>query len=106
MTANSLKLFNEERERYSAALNDVYTPTSEAVDFLLPFPKEVIYQMQLPKRTTNWHGVYTQIEKNWSSLRSLQNRQRIWKDIEEIIKRIEKYETQLREQTSFIASSR
>jgi hypothetical protein len=93
VTANSLKLFKEERKRYSAQLRDVHTPTSEAVDFLLPFPKEVPDQLQLPRRNTNWHGVYTQIKKNWSSLRGLRNRQRIWKDVEEIIKRIEKYET-------------
>lgn len=94
VTANDLMLFKEERERYSAQLNDVYSPTSKAVDFLLPFPKEVPNQLKLPRGNTNWHGIYTQIKKNWSSLKGLRNRQRIWEDVEEIIKRIEKYETQ------------
>ncbi|KAJ5979985.1 hypothetical protein N7481_007283 [Penicillium waksmanii] len=69
VTKSSLKLFKEEREHYSLLLEDVYTPTSEVVDFLLPFPKEVPNQLQLSRRNTNWHGVYTQIKKSWSSLR-------------------------------------
>lgn len=95
VTTNSLKLFKEEREHYSSLLEDVYTPTSEVVDFLLPFPKDVPNQPKLSRRNTDWHELYTQIKKNWSSLRGLQNRQRIWKDVKEIIKRIEKYETRL-----------
>jgi hypothetical protein len=94
VTANDLKLFIEARKHYSAQLKDVYTPISEAVDFLLPFPKAVPNQLQLPRGDTNWHGVYTQIKKNWISLKGLRNRRRIWEDVEEIIKRIEKYETQ------------
>jgi hypothetical protein len=95
VTANDLMLLKEERERYSTQLNDVFTPTSKAVDFLLPFPKEVPNQLTQPRGNTNWHGVYTQIKRNWSNLRGLRNRQRIWEDVEEIIKWIEKYETQL-----------
>lgn len=95
VTASDLLYFKEVRERYSEYLSDVETPTSEAVNFLLPFPKEVPSQLRLPRGNTNWHGVYTQIKKNWSSLRGLRNRQRIWEAVEEIIKRIEKYETQV-----------
>jgi hypothetical protein len=92
VTANDLLFFKEVRERYSAQLSDVSTPTSEAVNSLLPFPKEVPSQLRLPRGNTNWHGVYTHIKQNWSSLRGLRNRQRIWEDVGEIIKRIEKYE--------------
>lgn len=95
VTASDLLYFGEVRERYSAYLSDVETPTGEAVDFLLPFPKEVPSQLRLPRGSTNWHGVYTQIKKNWSSLRGLRNRQRIWEAVEEIIKGIEKYESQV-----------
>jgi hypothetical protein len=92
VTANDLLFFKEVRERYSTQLSDGSTPTSEAVNSLLPFPKEVPSQLRLPRGNTNWHGVYTHIKQNWSSLRGLRNRQRIWEDVGEIIKRIEKYE--------------
>lgn len=95
VTANELMLFKEERERYSARLDDDYTPTNKAVDFLLPFPKQGPNQLKLSKGNTDWHAVYTQIKQNWSSLRGLRNRRRIWEDVEEIIKRIEKYESQI-----------
>ncbi|KAF3389074.1 hypothetical protein F1880_003721, partial [Penicillium rolfsii] len=95
VTANDLLFFKEVRERYSAHLNHGDLPISEAVNFLLPFQKEAPNQVRLPWGDTNWHGVYTQIKKNWSSLKGLRNRQRIWEAVEEIIKRIEKYESQV-----------
>ncbi|KAJ5381059.1 uncharacterized protein N7496_003487 [Penicillium cataractarum] len=90
VTANELMLFKEERERYLAQLKD-----STAVDFLLPFPGKVPNQLKLQEGSLNWHAVYTQIKQNWSNLRGLRNRRRIWEDVEEIINRIEKYDTEM-----------
>jgi hypothetical protein len=52
-TGNDLMIFKQERERYSAQLNDFCTPTSKVVDFLLPFPKKAPDQLKLPKGNTN-----------------------------------------------------
>jgi hypothetical protein len=45
----------------------------------------------LPATQTNWFELYTRITRQWSELKGLQNRARIWKDVEEIISRIQKY---------------
>lgn len=94
VTANDLKVLRSERELYSEILGGDDTSTREMVDFLLPFPKEVPGQLILPRESTNWQAVYTEIKKNWSKLKGLQNRKRIWEDVEEILKRIEKCETE------------
>ena len=45
----------------------------------------------LPKDGTNWCRVYYEVKKNWKTLKGLHNRERIWKDVEEIFRRIDKY---------------
>lgn len=45
----------------------------------------------LPKDETNWCRLYYDVKTNWEALKGLQNRERIWKDIEEIFRRIDKY---------------
>jgi hypothetical protein len=40
---------------------------------------------------TNYFILYTLITRHWNELRGLQNRKRIWKDCEEILKRIAQY---------------
>ncbi|KAJ5240885.1 uncharacterized protein N7469_002476 [Penicillium citrinum] len=94
VTANDLMLLKEERKRYSKRLREDYTSTKEVVDYLLPIPKEMPNQLILPKESTNWHAIYTQIKKNWSNLKGLKNRKRIWEDVEEIMARIEKCEAE------------
>ena len=47
--------------------------------------------MVLPKDGTNWCRVYYVIKVNWKALKGLQNRERIWRDVEEIFKRIDGY---------------
>jgi len=45
----------------------------------------------LPADRTNWYQVYSEITRNWGDLKGLRNRRRIWKDVEEVISRIQKY---------------
>lgn len=47
--------------------------------------------MALPKGRTNWCRAYYEVKMNWEALRGLQNRERIWKDVEEIFRRIDVY---------------
>ncbi|KAK2742855.1 hypothetical protein FQN55_007639 [Onygenales sp. PD_40] len=49
-------------------------------------------QIKLPRDKTNWYQLYVEIRRNWGQLKGLQNRERIYKDVEEIIRRIEEYE--------------
>ena len=42
-----------------------------------------------PVRETNWYEVYRKVQ-SWT-FKGLQNRKRIWKDVEVIVRRIEKY---------------
>lgn len=42
----------------------------------------------LPPHQTNWYEVYCGITRNWKDLKGLRNRERIWKDCEEIARRI------------------
>ena len=48
----------------------------------------------LPKDETNWCRIYYDVKMNWEALKGLQNRERIWKDIEEIFRRIDKYRSE------------
>lgn len=47
----------------------------------------------LPRRQTNWYTLYTLITRHLhrGELKGLQNRRRIWRDCEEILRRIAKY---------------
>lgn len=48
----------------------------------------------LPKDRTNWCRVYYEVKANWKTLKGLQNRERIWKDVEEILRRIDGYRSE------------
>jgi hypothetical protein len=45
----------------------------------------------LPSERTNWYQLYTEITRNWKDLKGLHNRSLIWKDVEEIMNRIQKH---------------
>lgn len=45
----------------------------------------------LPPTQTNWYKLYTEITRNWKDLKGLQNRKRIWKDIERMMPELDKY---------------
>lgn len=51
-----------------------------------PFPAT-----KLPPQQTNWYKLYCDITRHWESLKGLQNRQRIWTDCVEILRRIDRY---------------
>lgn len=54
--------------------------------------KTLVYS--LPVANTNWYQLYTDITRHWSDLKGLHNRRRIWKAVEEIIRRIRMYREQ------------
>ena len=46
---------------------------------------------KLDVKRTNWYRLYCGITSHWKELKGLQNRQRIWVDVEEIVGRIQRY---------------
>jgi hypothetical protein len=92
MTANEIQYVDNVRQRYSNILQNEHMTQDGILDDLMARPRDVPDQVKLPRATTNWHKVYTQIKANWDRLKGLQNRQRIWEDVEEILRRIRKYE--------------
>ena len=45
----------------------------------------------MPIGETDWHDLYCTTKFCWLGLKGLQNRKRIWKDVETIVGKIEKY---------------
>ncbi|KAJ0423240.1 hypothetical protein BJY00DRAFT_278914 [Aspergillus carlsbadensis] len=90
-TANEVGYLNNARQRYSKVLRNEHISDEGILDYLMPRLREVPDPVRLPKVNTNWHRVYTQIKRHWHMLKGLRNRQRIWEDVEEIIRRIRKY---------------
>jgi len=45
----------------------------------------------LPLAEIDWYHLYRQVKSCWGNLKGLMNRKRIWKDVEEIVRRIERY---------------
>jgi len=45
----------------------------------------------LPVGNTDWYFLYTKMKFAWQNLKGVQNRKRVWKDVNEIVTRIEKY---------------
>ena len=45
----------------------------------------------LPVGSTDWYFLYTKMKFAWQNLKGVQNRKRMWKDVNEIVTRIEKY---------------
>ena len=43
---------------------------------------------QLSRLETDWHYLYCRLSREWKSIKGLQNRERIWKTIEYIVRRI------------------
>ncbi|KAJ5125081.1 uncharacterized protein N7515_008906 [Penicillium bovifimosum] len=64
----------------------------EAAVRRFPLPLAEPDEVKLPRANTDWHRVFTQIRLNWENLKGLQNRQRIWRDVEEVVRRIRKLE--------------
>ena len=47
--------------------------------------------MLLQKEERNWCRVYYEIKMSWKALKGLPNRERIWKEVEDILRRIDLY---------------
>ncbi|PVH82594.1 hypothetical protein DL98DRAFT_586197 [Cadophora sp. DSE1049] len=45
----------------------------------------------LPVGNTDWYFLYTKMKFAWQNLKGVRNRKRVWKDVNEIVARIEKY---------------
>ncbi|THC96688.1 hypothetical protein EYZ11_003843 [Aspergillus tanneri] len=93
VTGTDVQMFFTRRQRYASALSDMCKEINveDAVDSLLPMPMTAPRQLRLPREQTNWYQVYTQIKRHWGQLKGLQNRQRIWRDVEGIMTLIQKY---------------
>ena len=48
----------------------------------------------LPAGYTNWYALYSKVRHVWCTLKGLRNRKRIRKDVEEIVKSIERTKEQ------------
>ena len=44
----------------------------------------------LPRAKTNWYKLFCDIRSNWSQLKGLRNRERIWKNVNEVVDAIQK----------------
>jgi hypothetical protein len=72
-------------EAHSEAMRDAHRLEFEYEDY------EDRKPFYLPPTKTNYFTLYTLITRHWQELRGLQNRRRIWKDCEEILRRIGVY---------------
>jgi hypothetical protein len=103
--AETKEVINKEILRYRNIIReetpeilDMWTKAEE--DFLASRPDPMVEcQVEafkglicgLPAERTNWYQVYSEITRNWSDLKGLWNRLRIWKDVEEVSSRIRKF---------------
>ncbi|KAI9836032.1 MAG: hypothetical protein M1819_001643 [Sarea resinae] len=46
--------------------------------------------LELPRDRTDWHKLFASLKRHGPEMKGLRNRRRIWKDVEEIVRRIEK----------------
>jgi hypothetical protein len=65
----------------------------KAAESRFSFRSVVPEQIRLPKWETDWRYVFTAIKRNWASLKGLRNRERIWEDVGEIVRRIRALDT-------------
>lgn len=91
-----VKFISNARNHYSRILvEDSYMVRSDAEKAgasRYPLPMEMPEVKQLSRVDTNWRRVFTQIRLDWDKLKGLQNRRRIWTDVEEIVRRIRKFD--------------
>ncbi|KAF4634045.1 hypothetical protein G7Y89_g4055 [Cudoniella acicularis] len=77
-------------EQYCAA-EPLYSGSYTGIDTKLEAALLASTCIELPKAQTNWYQLYCSITLYWPELKGLQNRARIWKDVEEIISRMKRY---------------
>lgn len=79
MIGRSQSLSDEEKKYQKGLI------ASERVAFRQPRVVE-----RLERTKTDWHFLYRQIKRDWSNLKGLQNRERIWTTLEYIVRRIDR----------------
>jgi hypothetical protein len=87
-----VKSILKSRERLSEVLRLEYMThedSEKVAENWFPIPCDIPEQVHLPRLATDWHFVFVQINKDWNRLKGLRNRQRIWIDVEEIMRRIQ-----------------
>ncbi|PYI32272.1 hypothetical protein BP00DRAFT_394798 [Aspergillus indologenus CBS 114.80] len=92
LNANEVKFVNDARNHYAKVLGAKPTEQDDLVDYLVPWPVAVPEQVRLERVNTDWHRVFTRVKSQWSQLKGLRNRQRIWEDVAEIIRRMKALE--------------
>lgn len=93
VTTADIKSVIRARDIYARALcEDFHTEHAAERVAEYRFPLSVIMpeQVKLPRVNTDWCHVLVQIQLNWDKLKGLRNRQRIWIDVEEVVRRIRK----------------
>ncbi|RAH68411.1 F-box protein [Aspergillus aculeatinus CBS 121060] len=92
VNANEVKFVNDTRNHYAKVLGAKPPDQVDLVDHLVPWPAVMPEQVRLERANTDWHRVFTRVKSQWARLKGLRNRRRIWEDVEEIIRRIERCE--------------
>ena len=81
-------------------------PSSILTNYLDPESPALNPPTMLPQEGTNWCRLYYKIKTHWQDLQGLQNRQRIWNDVEEILNRISRYREEGKIQDGAITRAR
>ncbi|KAJ5511426.1 Major facilitator superfamily domain general substrate transporter [Penicillium expansum] len=95
VTTAEIKSVIRARSTYAETLRgDSYTEQAAERVAECRFPLSVIMpgQVKLPRTNTDWRSVLVQIQLNWDKLKGLRNRQRIWVDVEEVVRRVRKFD--------------
>ncbi|KAJ5817444.1 Major facilitator superfamily domain general substrate transporter [Penicillium robsamsonii] len=95
LTTADIKCVLTARSEYARALvDDSYTQLAaeKAAEHRFALSTTIPDQVKLPRVNTDWRRVFMQIQLNWHELKGLRNRQRIWVDVEEAVRRICKFD--------------
>ncbi|KAJ5371566.1 Major facilitator superfamily domain general substrate transporter [Penicillium concentricum] len=95
LTTDEVKCVVTARRDYARALiEDSYTKDAaeKAAEHRFVLPTTIPNQVKLARVNTDWRHVFMQIRRNWEELKGLRNRQRIWGDVEEVMRRIRKFD--------------
>jgi hypothetical protein len=95
ITTAEIKSMVKERSVYSQVLFECsYSreDAEKAAEWRFPLQLAKPDEVKLLRANTDWYRVFTQIHLNWGNLKGLQNRQRIWTDVEEVVRRICKFD--------------
>jgi hypothetical protein len=89
-----VNIIKEEMPELESMLDEAFPVHLQAIhDAWLVESKETLVQdpSYLPPDRTDYFKLYTLLTRHWKELRGLQNRERIWIDCQEILRRIKEY---------------